>query len=91
MLELGESPLLRAESDRRAQGRRAARSEETLMPRSRRRTGVRKGKTQTQIEKAKRHHRRLDQQAVHAARITREAKARREADDDKYANYPGNR
>jgi hypothetical protein len=62
------------------------------MPRSRRRTGVRKGKTQTQLAKAHRHAMLMRRRAAQFAQIKRDEDVRRFlADDDKYANYPGNR
>jgi hypothetical protein len=61
------------------------------MPRSRRRTGVRKGKTQTQLAKAHRHAMLTRRREAQAARLKREEAERRETADDKYANYPGNR
>ncbi len=64
------------------------------MPRSRRRAGVKKGKTLRQMTLARRHQRRLDQQAAHEAKLRRladERRAKLAAAADKYANYPGNR
>jgi hypothetical protein len=62
------------------------------MPRSRRRKGVRKGKTQTQLAKAHRHAMLMRRRSAQDAKLKREADERRLlADENKYANYPGNR